>query len=153
MPTVRENILENIRTTLLGVAVSNGYENTLQSVQRWDKRGNPLKDVPCVIISAGSEKKEPTPNPLFTCRLTVFLDVWIRQDASDLLSTDSRLSSIVGDIGKAVMADYTRGGWAKVTNDQGSAPFESVEGQPHAGLAMEIEVVYQHRQNDPSVVS
>jgi len=36
---------------------------------------------------------------------------------------------------------------------RGSVPFESVEGQPHAGLVIEIEVVYQHMQSDPTVAS
>ena len=151
MSTVREQIIDNIRTTLQGITVGNGYENTMQSVQRWDKRANSLLQVPCVIISAGQEQKVPTPNPFYTCHLTVYLDVWIRQDASDALSTDSRLSSIAGDISKAVMQDYTRGGLAKDTVEHGSQPFFTEEGQPNAGLICELEIIYQHKQGDPAV--
>ena len=151
MTTVRENILANIKTTLESVTTANGYDNTIASVQRWDKRGNPLRQVPCIVVSAGQEQKTPLPNPFFTCHLTVYLDVWVRQDAADVVVTDSVLSSLLGDIEKAVMADYTRGGFAKDTVLHSSVPFESVEGQPHAGLIIEIEIVYQHKQGDPVV--
>jgi hypothetical protein len=151
MTTVRENILANIKTTLETVTTANGYDNTIASVQRWDKRGNPLRQVPCIVVSAGQERKTPVPNPFFTCHLTVYLDVWVRQDATDALVTDSVLSSLLGDIEKAIVADYTRGGFAKDTVLHSSVPFESVEGQPHAGLIIEIEIVYQHKQGDPDV--
>ena len=151
MTTVRENILANIKTTLEVITIGNGYDNTIASVQRWDKRGNPLRQVPCIVVSAGQEQKTPVPNPFFTCHLTVYLDVWVRQDAIDAVVTDSVLSSLLGDIEKAVMADYTRGGFAKDTVLHSSVPFESVEGQPHAGLIIEIEIVYQHKQGDPAV--
>lgn len=144
MQTVRENILENIRTTLEGVA-------GIKSVQRWDKRGNPLRQVPCIVVASGQEQKTPAPNPMFTCHLTVYLDVWIRQDSADTGATDSILSALLGDIEKAVITDGTRGGYAKDTVLHGSVPFESVEGQPHAGLVIEIEVIYQHKQDDPEV--
>ncbi len=154
MPTtVREKILANIQSTLQTITTLNGYDNTIVSVQRWDKRGNALKDVPCVIVSSGPEQKDESPHPMFTCHLTVYLDVWIRQDAADTTVTDSILSSLLGDIGKALMVDYTRGGFAKNTVMRNNVPFESVEGQPHAGIIIEIEIVYQHQRNNPSIAT
>ena len=151
MSTIREQILENIRTTLLGITDGNGYENTMQSVQRWDMRGNSIIQVPSVVICAGEEQKTPAPNPFCTCHLTVYLDVWFRQDAADALSTDTRVSGLTGDISKAIMQDYTRGGLAKDTIDHGSQPFFTQEGQPSAGIIYQIEVIYQHKQGDPAV--
>ena len=151
MPTVRENILANIKSTLEGITPANGYENAIASVQRWDKRGNALRLVPCIVVSSGPEQKDPFPNPMFTCHLTVYLDVWVRQDSSDDQGTDSILSSLLGDIEKAIMADHTRGGFAKNTVMRSNVPFESVEGQPHAGLIIEIEVLYQHQQTNPAI--
>jgi hypothetical protein len=29
--------------------------------------------------------------------------------------------------------------------------FETAEGQPHAGIIIELEIVYQHRQTDPEI--
>lgn len=146
MSTVRENILENIKSTLEAVS-------SIASVQRWDKRGSILRQVPCVIVSAGPEEKEPSPHPMFTCRLTVYLDVWIRQNEADTQATDSILTGLLGDIEKTLMVDHTRGGIAKNTVLRSNVPFESVEGQPHAGIVIEIEIVYQHQQSDPAVAS
>lgn len=149
--TIRERILANIKTTLEAITIANGYVNTIASVQRWDKRGNPLRQVPCIVINAGQEEKQMSPNPYFTCRLSVYLDVWIRQDEADATATDVILSGILGDIEKALMIDNTRGGFAIDTNIKNNVPFETVEGQPHAGLTIELEVLYQHTQSDPSI--
>lgn len=149
--TVRESILENLRTTLTGVTVANGYQNDIASVQRWRQSGNSLVAVPCIVINAGPEEKEPVPNPFTTCRFTIYLDVWMRQDVSDLQPTDTLLNSLLGDIEKALMVDYTRGGFAKDTNIKSNVLFETLEGQPQAGIIIELEIIYQHKQNDPEV--
>ena len=151
MPTVRENILANIKTTLEGITIANGYNNTIASVQRWDKRGNALRQVPCLVVNAGQEEKQMSPNPNFTCRLSVYIDLWIRQDEADAQATDTVLSGILGDIEKALMVNNTRGGYAIDTSIKSNVPFETVEGQPHAGLTIELEILYQHKQSDPSV--
>lgn len=92
-----------------------------------------------------------SPNPYFTCRLSVYLDVWIRQDEAEGQATDTVLSGILGDIEKALMVNNTRGGYAIDTNIKSNVPFETVEGQPHAGLTIELEILYQHTQSDPSI--
>ncbi|MDD5108297.1 MAG: hypothetical protein PHC29_02125 [Candidatus Omnitrophica bacterium] len=149
--TVRESILENLKTALETILISNGYHNDIASVQRWRQSGNSLLNVPCIVINAGPEEKEPSPNPFTTCRFTVYLDVWMRQDAADLQPTDSLLNSLLGDMEKALMADYTRGGFAKDTNIKSNVLFETLEGQPQAGIVIELEIIYQHKQDDPEV--
>lgn len=149
--TVRESILENLRTTLLGVTTANGYHNDIQSVQRWRQSGNSLLSVPCIVINAGPEEKNPAPNPFTTCQLTVYLDIWTRQDAADMQATDTILNSLLGDVEKAIMQDVTRGGFAKDTNIKSNVLFETLEGQPQAGMVMELEIIYQHKQDDPEV--
>ncbi len=151
MSTIREHILENIKTTLETVQTANGYANDIASVQRWLQKGNSLRLIPCVIINAGPEEKDPTPNPLMTCRLSVYLDIFIRQDEADLTPTDTLLNSILGDIEKALMVDYTRGGYAENTVIKGNTAFEAVEGQPNAGIIIELEIVYEHLMTDPEV--
>ena len=147
--TVRESILENIKATLETITEAGGYHNTIASVQRWRQSGNSLVNIPCIVINAGPETKEPVPNPFTTCHFTVYLDVWTRQDESDPISTDTILNSLLGDIEKALAIDVTRGGFAKDTNIRSNVLFETAEGQPHAGIIIEIEVIYQHKQDDP----
>lgn len=150
--TVRESILENLKTTLEAISIANGYHNDIASVQRWRQSGNSLLNVPCIVINAGPEEKTPEPNPFTTCRFTVYLDVWMRQDAADPQPTDSLLNSLLGDIEKALMVDYTRGGFAKDTNIKSNVLFETLEGQPQAGIIIELEIIYQHKQDDPEVL-
>ncbi|MBI5872989.1 MAG: hypothetical protein HZB36_02465 [Candidatus Omnitrophica bacterium] len=151
MNTIRENILTNLVTTLEAVKAANGYDNTIASVQRYKQRGNSTVQVPCIIITAGIEDENPSPNPLTTCKLTVHLDIWMRQDETDTTATDTVLNSLLGDIKKALAVDITRGGYAIDTNILSTIPFDTVEGQSACGLIMSLEVVYRHQQTDPKV--
>ena len=147
--TIREQILENIKSTLEAIRVANGYANDIASVQRWLQKGNTFRLIPCIIINAGPEEIEQAPNPLVTCKFTVYLDVFVRQEETDTVSTDALLNSLLGDIEKALMVDYTRAGLAENTNIKSNMTFEAVEGQPNAGIVVELEIIYQHLITDP----
>lgn len=149
--SIRESILENIKTVLEAITVVGGYNNDIESVQRWKQRGNITKDVPCIVINAGMEVKDPGPDPQSTCKFTVTLDVYMRQDDTDTTNSDTALNSLYLDIEKALMADYTRGGYAEETSIRSAVPFESVEGQPTFGIIIELEIMYRHSRTDPAV--
>lgn len=149
--TVRESILQDLKTTLETISTANGYHNDIANVQRWRQSGNSLLSVPCIVINAGPEEKEPVPNPFTTCKFTVYLDVWMRQDSSDPQATDTLLNSLLGDVEKALIQDITRGGFAKDTNIKSNVLFETLEGQPQTGIIIELEIIYQHKQDDPEV--
>lgn len=141
--SIREKILQNIETTLTAVT-------SLSSVQRWKMHGNTFLNVPCVIINAGPEPKQPSPNPLMACQLTVFLDLWIRQAETDTTPTDTVLNNIFSDIETALMADVTRGGFAVDSLVKNSVPGATIEGEPSALLEIELEIHYRHQQSDPT---
>ena len=143
----RELILENIRTTLAAVTELTG------GAQRQKQKGNSLAVVPCAIISMGRESKKPEPNPQAACVLPVFVDVWTRQDDADDSATDTILNALSLVVEKALTADHTRGGYAEDTNILGVMPFETIEGSPHCGFTLEVEVTYQHKLTDPSLVT
>ena len=147
--TVREKILENIKATLELIKTENGYENDILSVQRWKQSGNSTLLVPCTIINAGGEPRKQEPNPLVTCELTVYLDLWVRHDKDASESTDTYLNSLLLDIENALMIDYTRGGYARDTKISNLEPFRGVEGNPHAGVNIEVEIKYCHEQSNP----
>jgi hypothetical protein len=150
--TIREYILENIKTTLQDITIAHEYNNTIASVQRYKSNGNPLLEVPCIIISAAPENKDPSPSPFYTCKLTVFIDIWTRQAETDPNSTDTILNSLLGDVEKALMMDITRGGYAIDTNFINNVPFDTVEGSAHIGITISIEIIYQHLISDPSAI-
>ncbi len=150
MATMREQILEAIKTQLETISIANGYVNDIDNVQRWNQRGNPVEPSPCIIIAAGEEQKAPSPNPLYTCELPVFIDVWMCQEEDDATATDITLSSLLGDVEKCLMVDPSLGGLATEVTLRGNAPFEGIEGSPNAGIVVILQVQYQHRVTDPS---
>jgi hypothetical protein len=146
----RESILANIKTTLDGVKIANGYENTLASVQRWKRSGNILNNMPCVIVNAGIEFKEAGPNPQKTCTFMVHLEIWHRQDEEGTSDTDTLLNSLLLDVEKSLMVDATRGGYAVDTKVGSIVPFETLDGKPDFGAFVELEIIYQHAFDDPA---
>lgn len=153
METVRERILQNIKSTLEGITTANGYtfDFTPATVQRWSMHGNSMVDLPMVVISPGDEEEKSLPNNFEECVLSVYLDVFFVNDEQDPVPTDTHLSRLQGDIKKAILADHTRGGEAIDTDILGTTPFETTEGQPYAGIIMEISVRYRHVRSDPTV--
>jgi len=155
METVRERILHNIKTSLEAVSIANGYnfDFTPQTVQRWSMHGNSMVNLPCIIISCGDEEEKSAPCPFEECTLSVYLDVFYVGDENDVISTDTYLNRLQGDIKKAILQDHTRGGEAVDTNVLGTTPFETTEGQHYAGIIIEVEIKYQHLRLDPAVSS
>jgi hypothetical protein len=146
----REYILQNIKTALEAITVAHGYNNTVASVQRWAQKGNILQSVPAIIINSGQEEKRQEPNPQVTCKFTVYLDVWTRQDDTDTTPSDQVVSGLLLDVEKALMADYTRGGYAGDTRVMNNVPFETVDGMPSFGVQIEVEIIYKHLLTDPA---
>jgi hypothetical protein len=153
METVREKILENLKTTLEGITVANGYnfDFTSGTIQRWSMHGNSLVNLPAVVLSCGDESEQSAPYPLEECALSVYLDCFFVSDEDEATSTDTYLNRLQGDIKKAVLADHTRGGHAVDTNVLGTTPFETTEGQHYAGIIVEIEIKYRHQRLDPAL--
>ncbi len=153
METVRERILQNIKTVLEGVTIANGYnfDFTPATVQRWSMHGNRMVDMPMVVISPGDEDESSLPNPFEECFLTLYLDIFFVNDENDPVPTDTYLNRLQGDIKKAILQDSTRAGNAVDTDVLGTTPFETTEAQPYAGIIMEVRVRYRHLRTDPTV--
>jgi len=152
METVRERILQNIKTTIEAITIANGYnfDFTPQTVQRWSMHGNRMVDMPMAVISPGDEDESSSPHPFEECVLTVYLDVFFINDENDAVPTDTYLNRLQGDIKKAVLLDSTRGGDAIDTDVLGTTPFETTEAQPYAGIIMELRIRYRHLRSDPT---
>lgn len=152
METIRERILQDIKTVLEGVTIANGYnfDFTPATVQRWSMHGNRMVDMPMVVISPGDEDESSQPNPFEECLLTLYLDIFFVNDENDPVPTDTYLNRLQGDIKKAILQDSTRAGNAVDTDVLGTTPFETTEAQPYAGIIMEVRVRYRHLRTDPT---
>jgi len=149
--TIKNRILDNIKTAIEAVKKANGYANDINSVERWEQAGNARLTIPCVIISSGVELKTQKPGLLHECKLTVSVEIFTRHDKDDFAdSTDELINSLVGDVEKALMVDTQRGELAHNTYIINTVPFETVEGQPYAGYIIEVEIHYDHKVDDPT---
>lgn len=148
--SIRELILKNLKTTMQGITVANGYNYTIASVQRWESKGNNYAVVPCIVINSGPEDKEEGPEPQMTCKFTVFIEATYRQDDDSSESSDSIMSKLLADIEKALTVDITRGNYAENTKILGNIPFETIGGQPTFGIIVNIEILYRHKNTDPT---
>lgn len=152
METVRERIIQNIKTTLEGITTTNGYnfDFTPDTVQRWSMHGNKMIDLPLVIISPGDEEEKALPNGFEECYAIVYLDVFFMSEESDPIPIGEYLNRLQGDMKKAILQDPTRGGEAIDTDCLGTTPFETTEGQPYAGIIIELAIRYRHLRLDPN---
>ena len=153
METIKERIMENLKESLEGIKQLDGFnfDFTPDTVQRWSMHGNSMVDFPMVIIISGEEIEESVPDNFEECNLSVYLDIFFIHNEDDVVSTDTYLNRLQGDIKKAILEDYSRGGLAIDTNVLGTVPFEATEGQNYSGIIIEIEIRYRHLRNDPTL--
>ena len=148
--SIRELILENLVSALGGITAGAVYNYTIANVQRWESKGNDYKDVPCIVVNSGPESKDDGPDPQIICKFTVFIEATHRQDDDATESSDTVMSKLLSDIEKAITADITRGGYAENTKILGNIPFETIEGQPAFGIIVNLEIVFKHKNSDPT---
>ena len=83
--------------------------------------------------------------------MSVYLDVFFIHNEDDVVATDTYLNRLQGDVKKAILEDYSRGGLAIDTNVLGTLPIEATEGQKNSGIIIEIEIRNRHLRNDPTL--
>ncbi len=144
--TIREKILDHVETTMNLIKTSGGYANTIASVQKYKQAGNEYASTPCIIILAGQENLEKQAGFFTRAKFSILLGL-VTIAPTD---TDATLNSLLGDIQKALMIDYTRGGIAENTTIQNIVPYETVEGNSYAGLIITVEIQYVFKTSDPT---
>ena len=152
--SVRELIMKDVRTTLLGITTVNGYVNQMQSVQRFQQDGQQLADVPmAVLVDGGDEVNDERPLELQSRALSVSVVLIHRQDtAVDARSSSEVMNSLIADVQKAMQVDQTRGGLAVNTIEQGIGEIDAQEGEPELMQAISYRILYRHRRVDPTIV-
>ncbi len=148
--SVKERVIADIEEVLKRIKMSNGYDNNIESVQRWEQHGNDKAVLPFILIYTGSEQKEYMPSLVTRCKLSVVLELGFVHDKTKYPgSTDQLMTSFANDIEKAVMADYQRSGLADNTVVSTVDPFPVSEGQSYSQALVTLEVVYKHLTGDP----
>jgi hypothetical protein len=163
MASVAENIVANIETTLLGITVAAGYENTVARVQRVQQTLTSLADLPVLLIvprdiRAADEEPYSVQDWVMTVEIQlVFIadpyEVAIDTDASGnpTENTTETYFAWFGDINKALLADRTRGGHALDTRIVGMEPLAVDVENRSAGIIVDAEIRYRHRYGESTV--
>lgn len=147
---IREEVLANLKTTLQGVTVANGYTYDVACVVRGEITPNRLQSFPAIVfddlgetydrLNNNSHHKELRVGLLGVLKVTTgATDDVVRQACGNLLA----------DIEQALMVDRCRGGFAVDTLLQ-SNDVESGEAvRPYAFVVLELLAKYRTNLTNP----
>lgn len=151
MPTtsLRESIVENLKTTIEAIESGSSYFTTVRRVLRGVEPVRNLTETPTIWIWDTVETKELDNISQYHCTLQI--DVIAMSTAYE--SRPQLMTQLLHDVEKAVMADITRGGYAIDTKITGNEAFLEVEAEPLVGITIGLVVDYLHSVTDPSAVT
>lgn len=149
MPTIREQILQNIEQKLAIITQANGYEITVGSVNRRQDLPGQNVNMPSVSIVEGEEvKEEQRSNQWEFLKLPIAIRVFDHYGNDD---KSVHVNKIIGAIKKAMMSDMTCGGLASTTRYQSTSPIFDFNGDGGftVGVALVFDVTYFCKLDDP----
>lgn len=154
MPSVRENILGNLKTTIEGIAPGGtpaaGYTTPIKQVFRWGMDGALLQDSPVVVLGDVNETYTQNSLQLLHRTMTVVLEGWHRVefDADDTVG--GVVTAFIADLEKALMVDVSRGGYASDTILKSNEAFVEAAGSPYLLVSVTAEIKYRSKLTDPA---
>lgn len=152
--SIHEKIVKNIKTTLEGIKVSNGYANTVRSVQRLNHEGQTTGEPPYIVVLAEPEETRDLPSSLTRVELPISIAVVIRiDDKVEKRSADEVVNSWAADVEKAMKVDPLRGGNAIDTRKIGGRQIDLEEGDPRVIVAIGFRVTFFHAYGDPTLAA
>jgi hypothetical protein len=117
MASRRENILENIRTTLASITTGNGYNTDIvkvtRAVRRPDLRIVDFTDNPQAFVIDGPEALVEMTNKHMAAIVGkddggLLVEIYVIMSSS----SSTTINALIEDVKKAIYADTTRGGYA-----------------------------------------
>lgn len=147
--TVKELITQNIYETLAEISTLNGFQNDATAA-RATLRGNPIKDRNYKIIDDGDEPIDDSPvnKDDYTANFRIVFKV-AADDGPDAEPIDVDRARAVADLRKALMADYSRGGWAINTKVRGNTQLPDSQSNGIAGEQVPVEIHYRTAKDNP----
>ena len=138
-----ENISANIATTLAGVTVANGYNQTLTVCR---SRRSDFEDIAennfTAILIQEDETDRQGPYGQRDQAMSYSIAVIVMDDDRSSDPIDTLKNRVRSDIEKALRVDITRGGYAINTVLKPPVNYTN-------GIAVQIEVWYRTAENDP----
>jgi hypothetical protein len=135
--TVRRLILENILTTIEGIA------SILKvGLHEFDIRKIETYPAPCAFVYPDTGDAIELGSRFETWKLPVIVEVW---------GQGIEVEDIIGEVHVAMMQDKKRGGYAELTRRMPGTDIMMHTGDEdsYIGLAIKFEVTYKHILDDP----
>lgn len=147
--SVKEAILQNLKTTLEGIAVADGYRVDVQGVYRF--RIAPWDVVtPALSIVGVREDKTPIEGypPRMDVQLTCIVTGLVSQDPVE--DSEELHNALMLDVEAAVQVDTSRGGYALDTTVVGTDVELGFDDRPFGVDSVVLRIRYQHGRADPT---
>lgn len=144
--------MKNIQTCLAGVTVSNGYANTLNSVERTLQRGQTSAPPMAYVLEGDDDVIAQAPLGYLTRHLAVGIVLAVQQDDDvDARSASEMMNSLIADVQKALQVDPRRNNLAVDTTETAVSPVQIEEGMPVLSATLAYRLHYRHSLTDPTV--
>lgn len=149
--SVKESILENIKTTLENITVANGYHNNVQRVLRFKIAGWQTVVFPTLMVVGIDTTKKPIegyPPRMDAVLRGAVMSVLTNDPVED---TEQLHNLLMLDIEAALQVDVQRGGYARETTVIGE-DLEVHEAEvPFCVSTVAFEVRFTHGRQDPTI--
>jgi hypothetical protein len=149
MPTsIREQIRDNLMTTLATISTSSGYANTVtvEARQQW---GNAPADRKIVLWQLDPTEEQDGPLGYKQWSQPYAAIAYAVESESSSTAIDERINSLVSDIAKVLMVDPHRGNLA-IDTITGVPENIDDESGALAGVVFNFTVRYRHNETDPT---
>ncbi len=144
-PTI-EAILDNVRTTLLSIQGGPTYRTTILGAEHVGLNEVDIKSHPFVAIGPPQFTFSDSQYRVIANSLTLTLLAVVKTQTD----TMKALRNLMADVGLAMRADHTRGGYAKDTHVTGAIPDVPDPTHPLAAVELSVSIDYRHLTTDPS---
>lgn len=151
MPDSRlESIAKNVLTTLQTITTANGYPHTLEVAR--GKKINLPAHLRAYVFQLPPDDVEPSPINAEDWYQEFAVVVYVIPTEDDSVPVDEYNNAVQASIHKALMTDYTRGGYAINTIIRPTLFFPPEDGEL-AGITFLFRVHYRHKLDDPFLSS
>lgn len=143
--SLRERLIANVVTTLTGVTVGNGYASTIAAVTRGQL--SPVETFGFPFASVVPTGDVPDYGAQVLRRvLSLTIMLWIDDTPATAPAT---LEALLADVEGALSVDFSRGGVAEHTLEQGVQYIYHPSTERLAGAGITFDIHYRTKLDDP----
>ena len=152
--SVRDDIINNIKTTLQTITIANGYNQDVALVSTENfmlPEQLTVEEVPALYIIDDDEDKSAADGDVDSlwCTLNITIE-GILKKINDADPVQERRRKLQSDVEKALMVDETRGQYAEFTKVKRITTDKALLEPDFTMFNLEFSVEYFHNRNDPA---